>query len=382
MKGSRGFTLTELIVVVSIIGIMLLLTLTYGMAWYRAYRLQEATQTFANAATAVRVRAIGGMPSYNVKQIARQSATLYRIYLSDFTYICPPDPSNSSHPAEFPVKSTSESPYHATGDYDDDFVILTGFDVPNNINDNLFRVTAVNYGSGSPTLVSGTTNQWKITGAYADLECNYCDPTNPSDCSKYLTWDITTMGSSPQPPAGVGCPPADANGWCAGYELGRLRVIPCLKFVPYSSKQNLNTASRANADYSVRREYAGNSVQCIYNCQVYNVTVSALQRKASSTSTDSPEFTPPGGSTYSCSSPPPTSIAIPPSIAFDFVGGTREHLKYFVAIRRVKSDGYTVMPDNQSPPANFVVDPTGRVRMGRFDVSREQFFYPTGGQHN
>ncbi len=367
-KSPRGFTLVELMVVVSIMAVMLLLTMTYGMSWYRAYRFQEVAQTFANAALAVRVRAIGGMLSFYVQKIERQgvSGTTFRAYLPNFSYVSPRDPNNSSRPWEFPIKAISESPYQAGGDAGEDYVILSGFGNPSNVNENLFRVIAANY--GSVTQVSGTTDQWLVSGAYVDLECRYCDPANPTlDCStnyKTLAWDTTTMGSSPQP---------SSTGWAAGRELGRLRVVPCLKFVPYHATQNLHPELRSSAGFSLIKESAGNSVQCVYNAALFDIKVRALQRRLTSTSPDSPQFTPAGGFDYTCPSPPPATITVPPSVVFDYGGNTRDHLKYFVEIRRLKADGYSTMSDEQWPPVGFIVDPSGRVRMGRFSPHMEQF---------
>lgn len=367
-KSSRGFTLAELMVVAVIMGTMMALTLTYGLSWYRMYRFTEVAQTFANAALAVRVRAIGGMLNLYVQKIESQGAggTTYRVYLSNFTYVCPRNPSDSSKPSEFPVKAISETPSKAVGDAGEDYVILSGFGSPSNVNENLFRAISANY--PSVTQVGGTTDQWTVSGAYVDLECRYCDPANPtSDCSsnyKILTWDTTTMGSSPQP---------SSTGWAAGRELGRLRVVPCLKFVPYNTKQQLHTELQSSADFSLYKEYAGNSVQCVYNSALFDIQVKALQRKLTSTSGDSPQFTPAGGYTYTCPTPPPSSISVPPSLVFDYGGNTRDHLKYFVEIRRLKSDGYSTMSDDQWPPVGFVLDPSGRVRIGRFSVHTEQF---------
>jgi len=348
-----------MVIVVAVLGVMLLMTLTYGMNWYRQYRFQAVAQTFANAATAVRVRSIGGMPSYYVKQIEKiGTGSTFRVHLADFTYICPRESTGSTKPLEFPVKSSTATPYKAAGDYGDDYVILSGFNSPSNVNENLFRVISVDY--ASLTQVSGTTDNWKVVGAKADLECVYCDPTNSADCSKSLVWDTTV--TSPQP----------ASAWTVGRELGRLRVVPCLKFIPYNTKLDLNRDLRSTADFGLNKELAGNSVQCVYNSATYDVKVRALQRKVSGSSTDALQFTPPGGYDHTYGTPPAT-VSVPPPVVFTFGGMTRDHLKYFVEIRRVKSDGISTMPDTQWPPAGFAVDPSGRVRMGRFDVHTEQF---------
>jgi prepilin-type N-terminal cleavage/methylation domain-containing protein len=367
MKSAKGFTLVEVMVVTVLIGVMLLLTLTYGMSWYRMYRFQEVAQTFANAALAVRVRAIGGMLSLYVQRIERQgSGSTFRVYLPTFTYVCPRDSANSSRPWEFPVKGVSETPYQARGDAGEDYVILSGFNSPSNVNENLFRVMVANY--GSVTQVSGTTDQWQVSNAYLDLECRYCDPSSSGvDCTsvfKTLYWDVATMGATPQP---------SATGWAAGREMGKLRVVPCLKFVPYNSKQNLHPELRTTAEFGLNKEFAGNSVQCVYNAALFDIKVKALQRRLTPTSPESVQFTPAGGYVYTCPTPPPSTITVPPSVVFDYGGNTRDHLKYFVEIRRLKSDGYSTMSDESWPPVGFVVDPSGRVRMGRFSTHTEQF---------
>jgi hypothetical protein len=359
-------------VVIAIMGAMAFLTMTYGVNMWRSYRFQEVAQSFANAATAVRVRAIGGMASYYVRKIEKQgTGTTFRVYLSDFTYVCPRDRDNSSRPAEFPIKanSASELPYAASGDYGEDYVMLTGFNSPSNVNENLFRVTKANYGVG-PTQVTATTDQWQVTSAWIELECRYRDPIGSSDY--YLTWDTTI--TSPQPPAGTACPPTDVNGWCPGYELGRLRVVPCMKFVPYSLKQGLNVKAREAGDYTVKKEYAGNSVQCVYDRSEFDIRIKALPRGTTSTTL----IDPPGGYTFSCASPPPSTITVPPSVPFDFAGNTRDHLKYFVVIRKLKRDETGIddeaqlkLQDNKRPPAVFVVEPSGRVRIGQ--LAEEKF---------
>jgi len=352
--------------------------MTYGVSSWRAYRFQEVAQTFANAATAVRVRAIGGMTTYYARRIERQgTGTTFRVYLSDFTYVCPRDRDNPSKPWEFPIKSNNESPYKASGDYCEDYVVPLGFNSPTIVNDNLFRVIAANYGGG-PTQVGGTTDQWSVTGAFVDLRCDYCDPLNLSACQgnpQYLTWDTTTMGPSPQPPPGAACPPTDANGWCPGNEVGRLRVVPCLKFVPVSLEHSINVKARESGDYAVRKEMAGNSTQCVYNRSEFDIRIRALQRGSTST-----EYVPAGGNTFTCASPPPNTITSPPSIPFDFAGNTRDHVKYFVVIRKLRSTELTTDDENQlmsqdskRPPAVFVVDPSGRVRIGQLRIEDERF---------
>ena len=147
-----------------------------------------------------------------------------------------------------------------------------------------------------------------------------------------------------------------------------------MKFVPYSLKQGLNVKAREAGDYTVKKEYAGNSVQCVYDRSEFDIRIKALPRGTTSTTL----IDPPGGYTFSCASPPPSTITVPPSVPFDFAGNTRDHLKYFVVIRKLKRDETGIddeaqfkLQDNKRPPAVFVVEPSGRVRIGQ--LAEEKF---------
>jgi prepilin-type N-terminal cleavage/methylation domain-containing protein len=316
MKGRKGFTVVELMVVMGLVAIMLAIGAPMLMKGLKDYRFYAATQAFENAASAIRVRALGGCVSYWVKKMQGSAGnSVFTVSPADFTFTLPQ--TSSSSPAEYPIKDT-------------DYVLLTGFSDPTNLNDRVFEITSINW-TGKVTRLSttGGVDTWSVTNL--SFACKSCDP-DPDKSSSCMLWN-STLTTVPDPAK-------FPLGWTAGQEMGRVRVLPCLKFTDKFLDTDFVVKPYSRGRYEVSKELTGNSLECRYNPDLYQVTVNWTSASVAT----------------------PKSLTRP-ILVFDSSGATRDHVTYIVEMRRLKSDK-TPYADTALPPTVFSVTPSGRTRYG------------------
>jgi len=233
VKSGKGFTVVELLVVLAIIGIFLIMAWGPMVGWLSHFRFEAAGRSFINAAHAVRMQAIGGLPVLKVNpttSISKSSDKKFTVKLDTITFTCDTcgSPSGSTPTKdEIPIKA-------------DDYVALTGFNSPDCFNGNLFRVIQVT--ADNPTLTSQKRDKWghwQWQATNVSFDCESCSAT---DCIK---WPITGLSS---------------------YSLntGKVQVAACLKFIQNTS---LGTA------YSVSKSKTGGTIECYYDPNHYDIQV-------------------------------------------------------------------------------------------------------------
>lgn len=300
----------------AVIGIALALTIPMGSRWIGDYRFSATTRAMVNAAFLVRMNAIGGPITINIKQIA-QGGTNKEFALvaadasatDDIVYTTPPYANLTTAPDYFPIQVN-------------DYVTLTGFRTPDYVNGALFQVKTTSHPS-PPTQVAGTTTQWSMP--VFSFTCESCSELTPTNC---IQW----TGATPAPS-----------------DTGKVQVAASLKIAP--SLLKIAYAPGGTADQTYTIEKSGNSVKLSYwrgdgtagNRGAYTIKVGTRN---------------PATMLFNMVEVSPGTVA---PIVFDFAGATRGHLEYKIEIYRIKTDG-TV--GAHPTPVVFSILPSGRVRLG------------------
>jgi prepilin-type N-terminal cleavage/methylation domain-containing protein len=315
VKSAKGLTIIELLVVLAIIGLMLAMAWKPIVDWPRAYRFEATGRAFINAAHAVRIQAISGLPILNVASaptIGIQGSDGQKkltVFLDTITFTCDTCGTVSDRTPtadELPIKV-------------DDYVELTGFNQPDYLNGNLFRVTSISPSSPAVSAATPSTDkwghkQWKVTNL--SFDCESCSDENPSNC---LVW-------------------TDSAG---SYSLttGKVQPAACLKFI-----QNRVLPANQRVPYSIVRNKTGSTVECYYDAALFDVRLWANGNPVT------PYKVTRDGNDYE-----QAGLAI----VYDFAGSTRNHINYLVSIRKLNKG----VVDTGTPPLSFNIDPSGRVRL-------------------
>ncbi|MFC1833150.1 Tfp pilus assembly protein FimT/FimU [Thermodesulfobacteriota bacterium] len=301
MKTEKGLTLVELMVVLSIIGLLMVFILPRGLSWIAEQRFSSGTRAFLNAGQLVRLQALQGQVAVPITTM-EPGATggggatdkQFRLTTGPYTMTFNKTPTSSDVPI-------------VAGDY----VTLMGFNTPDHFNGNIFEVMSVTKPSTAPAHV--TENQYTVASFTFVVKC-----CAEEDSNKCLAWNDTATTVSTT--------------------TGRAIVAAALRFIPDST---------VRGPYSVVKR--GNSYECRYQPAFLRVRVSLVSYSADgSTRTEFPVY---GGS-----KPADTAGSIP--IVFDWGGSTRNRAIYRVHLQRVIRD-----PDRE-PWVIFTFLPSGKVRVG------------------
>lgn len=305
----------ELMVVLTVIGVALALTVPTGIRWITDYQYSAGSRAFVNAAQLVRIKAIGGPITINASSIGPGgSDSEFDITLGAFNFVLQKLSGTPTCPTDIPVQQ---------GDY----VTLAGFNNPDFINGMLFLVTNVDCGAAtiSDRTATDRSDDWDVTtGIVLTAQC--CSENDPTDCVKW--------------PTGLGLQTT---------ATGMVRIASSLRFVPFEE----NDPDRVK--YTIERTPTGNSMECKYDPHWMNVNVYGPDPTDSSKSV----------ALYDVSG------AHPAPIVFDYAGTTRNHMTYTVMLRKVvreESGGvfsYVTVEDQKSPPIVFSIMPSGRIRLGQ-----------------
>ncbi|MBI4963375.1 MAG: prepilin-type N-terminal cleavage/methylation domain-containing protein [Desulfomonile tiedjei] len=310
MKSSKGLTIVELVVVLAVIGIFISIGVGPMFGWISHYRFEAAGRSFVNAAQSVRIQAISGLPGFKVRPapaVGIQGSLdnkSFRVFLDSVTFTCNTCGTVSDR------KPTSEELPIKVGDY----VELAGFNQPDYLYGNLFRITALN---PNPPAVDKATPEkdefghlrWRITSSPFSIDCESCRDDDASNCVKWT----------------------DAASTTYTLNTGKVQVAACLKFLP-----NTDLPVSQRVPYAVIKNKTGSSVECYYDPDYYEVEVAV--RKPDGTYLD----------------------MATPTIVFDFAGATRNHAEYTVSIRKKKKGAV----DPKTHALNFHIDSAGRIKLG------------------
>ncbi|MDQ7785237.1 MAG: prepilin-type N-terminal cleavage/methylation domain-containing protein [Desulfomonilaceae bacterium] len=310
-----GFTFTELMVVLLIIGVALAATVPYGVRWIADYKFSAGSRAFINAAQLARIKAIGGPITINVSEVDKG------VDDSQLVFTVPAFRTGTSDTKTCSTCCDSvNAPPLKMGDY----ITVTGINNPDFLNGKIFLITNV-------------PSPWTVTTTWdADSQRNWCD------------WDeakITAKSCMENEPGNCIKLP---SGFAGPMETttGLIRVASCLRFVPFAQDD------RDRVHFTVVK--SGNSMECRYDPQWMDVKVLVPD---------------PSNPTKGI---PITDVtgAKPAPVVFDYAGATRNQMTYTVELRKMTrhdSGGtlvYAPVEDKTSPPIVFSIMPAGRVRLG------------------
>jgi len=312
VKFSKGLTIVELVVVIAIIGLVIALSWGPMFGWPGHYRFEAAGRAFINAAQSARIQAISGLPVLKVStgppatpaSIQKVTDTKFKVYLDTITFVC-----DTCGTLGDRRPTTDELPIKV-GDY----VALTGFNQPDYLNGNLFKVTALNPANPTVTAPAAPNDkdmwghlQWQITGL--SFECESCAEFDSSACIKWTdtasSFNITT---------------------------GKVMVAACVKFIKF-------TAPEKTVPYSVIKNKTGSTIECYYDPDFFDVKVRIRN---------------PVDGTY-------PELATP-DIIFDYAGATKNRIDYFIGISRVIKG--EARDDAKYHAIHFNISPAGKIRFG------------------
>lgn len=223
----NGFTFAELMVVCTIMGLILALSLPLGKEWLENYRYSAACRSFYNALHLAKINAMSGASLFNIVEIDKgAAANEFKVTTGPFVFNC--DESATIYDQKgYPVNLGS-------------FIILDGFVDPYYVNGNVFRV------SSQPTV--------KQVSSLGDGRCK---------AELIITLSSSKVVWSPAPSVAIAS--ATGRAWTAAVAT----------FIPQSETYDRTT-------YYVEKQLNIDTVRCEFDPSYYYIEVNGVSVESGS----------------------------------------------------------------------------------------------------